>query len=482
MNGRSLMVLGLALVCGLMAMVAVNQLFTRPTGQPPSEQVDVLVAARDLKIEEVLTKADMVKTVKMPKEGVPAGSFRSFDEVAERWVQIKMLADEPIVDPKLAPRDTPRGLLPRIPVGMRAFSIEVSEQSGVSGFVMPDHRVDVIQSRTSTKAGTAGMPEAETVLQDVLVLASGTNLTRTEDKAVTVRTVTLALTPDQVDTLVAAKSQGPLSLSMRAINDHDIVERPVKEPPPPPMVMVDVVVAARDLAPDEVLKKEMTRIESRPKDKVLPGSFQNFDDLAERWVRTKIDAGDPIIEARLAPVDLVSRIAQGKRAMSIEVNEQTGVAGFVLPGHRVDIVRYVPPDKNDVKGKMATAETVLQDVLVLAAGQIFNRTEDKSVLSRTVTLEVTPEQVDQLVAARSDGPLSLALRGRDDHELVAKAPEAVVQPPPVALVAQPPRVRARVTIFHGPRGFERHTLFEPDGPQELTADLDAPAARPPDGE
>jgi pilus assembly protein CpaB len=472
------MVLGLALVCGLMAMLAVNQLFSKP-GTPQSEMVDVLVAARELKLEEVLNKPDMVKVAKMPKESVPAGSFRAYEDVAERWVQIKMLPDEPILDPKLAPRDTPRGLLPRIPVGMRAFSIEVSEQSGVSGFIMPDHRVDVIQAKTSTRRGTAGLPEAETVLQDVLVLASGTNLTRTEDKAITVRTVTLALTPDQVDTLVAAKSQGgALSLSMRAINDHEIVEKPVQEPEPPPVEMVDVVVAARDLSPDEVIVKELTRIESRPKDKVLPGAFHSLDDLADRWVRTHIDAGDPIIEARLAPVDLVSRIAPGKRAVAIEVNEQTGVAGFVLPGHRVDIVKQVAADRNDAKAsKTSSAETVLQDVLVLAAGQVFNRTEDKTVLSRTVTIEVTPDQVAQVLAARADGPLSLSLRGRDDHEMVGKAPD-----PGPALASLPPRVRGRVTIFHGPRGYERHTLFEQEAPGWLGPDADDPALRQPGGE
>ncbi len=478
MNGRSLMVLGLAMVCGLMAMLAVNQLFNKPSGAPQSEQVDVLVAARELKIEEVMTKSDMVKTVKMPKETVPAGSFRSFEDVADRWVQIKILADEPIIDPKLAPRGTERGLLPRIPVGMRAMSIEVSEQTGVSGFVQPDHRVDVIQSRASTKAGSAGSPEAETVLQDVLVLASGTNLTRSEDKAVTVRTVTLALTPDQINVLVAAKQQGPLSLSMRAINDHEIIEKPVKEPEPPPIEMVDVIVASRELVPDEVLKKEMTRIESRPKDKILPGAFHSFDDLAERWVRTKIDAGEPIIEARLAPVDLVSRIAAGKRAVAIDVNEQTGVAGFVLPGHRVDIVKQMAPDKNDVRAKNSTAETVLQDVLVLAAGQVFNRTEDKTVLSRTVTLEVTPEQVDQLIAAKADGPLSLSLRGRDDHEQVVRM--KVVDAGP--LVASGPRLLGHVTIIHGPRGYERHPLFERDPLGMPAPEMDDPEARTPGGD
>lgn len=457
MNGRSLMVLVLALVSGLMAMVAVNQIFKPQTNTEPTEKVDVLVAARDLKVEEVLTKADAVKVVQMPKEVAPAGSFRSFDDVSGRWVQIRMLPDEPILDAKLAPRDSPTGLLPRIPVGMRAFSLEVSEQTGVAGFVMPDHRVDVIQSKVSNKASNAGSTEAETILQDVLVLASGTNLTRTEDKAVTVRTVTLALSPDQVDTLVAARTQGGnISLSLRAINDHDIVEKPVKVIEPV-IEMAEVVVARRDLSPDEVLKKDLLQVESRPKDRVPPGAFQSMEDLDERWVRTKIEAGEAILESRLAPADLVAKINAGMRAVSIEVNEQTGVAGFVQHGHRVDVIRQFTADKADVgnRSKRATAETILQDVRVLAAGQVFNRTDDKTVLCHTVTLEVTPDQADQLMAAQTDGPLSLSLRGRDDHSLVEKP----VEPPPPSMLPVP-KVKARVTIHHGLRSFEIIPLFE----------------------
>ena len=63
----------------------------------------------------------------------------------------------------------------------------------------------------------------------------------------------------------------------------------------------------------------------------------------------------------------------------------------------------------------AATETILQDVLVLASGQTFTRPEDRSIMSRTVTLAVTPEQVDVLVAARVRGPLSLSLRGVNDH-------------------------------------------------------------------
>ena len=111
-------------------------------------------------------------------------------------------------------------MVARIPKGMRAFAIEVNEHTGVSGFILPDHRVDVVQP----ESGPNSTSEAETILQDVLVLASGQVFTRPEDRSIQSRTVTLAVTPEQVDILVAASAKGSLSLSLRGLNDHE--ERP----------------------------------------------------------------------------------------------------------------------------------------------------------------------------------------------------------------------------------------------------------------
>ncbi len=215
MNGRSMGMLLAAVVCGLGAMYGTTRLIGRDKGAPVIETQDVLVAARDLKIEELI-KAETVKVVRMAKTSVPAGAFSSPKDVEDRWAQVRILEGEPIIDRKLAARGTPPGLVARIPAGMRAFAIEVNEQSGVSGFVLPDHRVDVVQ----IEPGSGGLPEADTVLQDVLVLASGQVFTRPEDRSLQSRTVTVAVTPEQVDTLVSARSRGTLTLALRGLNDH----------------------------------------------------------------------------------------------------------------------------------------------------------------------------------------------------------------------------------------------------------------------
>jgi pilus assembly protein CpaB len=221
------------------------------------ETQDVVVAVRDLKVEEVLTP-EVVKVVSKPRASVPAGSFTSYKDIEGRWVSIKILEGEPIIDRKLAPKGSPAGLVSRIRPGMRAFTLEVNEHTGVSGFVLPDHRVDVVLS----VQGRTGKEEAETILQDVLVLASGQVFTRPDDLSINSRTVTLEVTPEQVDTLVAALTKGSLSLSLRGVNDHRTVTRVKPEPPPPPPP--PPVVVEKPVEPPPAVK------EPAPAPKVAP--------------------------------------------------------------------------------------------------------------------------------------------------------------------------------------------------------------------
>jgi pilus assembly protein CpaB len=246
MNSKSMALLVLAVLSGLGAMFGTSRMLAKSKKNVASEMQDVLVATRDLKVEEVIIP-ELVKVVPMPRQSVPAGTFTSFKDVEDRWVQIKTLEGEPILDRKLAPKGSPAGLVSRIHPGMRAFTLEVNEQTGVSGFILPDHRVDVVQSEQNSN----GPPKAETILEDVPVLASGQVFTRQEDRSIQVRSVTLEVTPEQVDILAAARSKGPLSLALRGINERGrgilkpkpvVVVKPVEPvapPPPPPPAVVE---------------------------------------------------------------------------------------------------------------------------------------------------------------------------------------------------------------------------------------------------
>jgi pilus assembly protein CpaB len=223
MNGRSLMMMGLAIVLGLGAMLLSSQMLAQGSGKAPEETQDVLVAARDIKEEELL-KPEMVKVTRMAKSAVPPGSFSSPKDIEERWVKTTLLEGDVLIEKKLGPKGMPPGLVANIPKGMRAYAMDVTEQSGVSGFVLPGHRVDVVRYESAE-----GVKHGETILQDILVLASGQVFTRAEERTLTTRTVTLAVTPEQVNILVAARSKGPMSLSLRGVNDHDVVETKVKD-------------------------------------------------------------------------------------------------------------------------------------------------------------------------------------------------------------------------------------------------------------
>ncbi len=224
MNSRSVVVLGFAVILGLVAMLLSRLILGSRAAGSDQENIDVLIANRDLKEEELL-KGDMVKLIKMAKSAVPAGAFASFKDVEDRWVRTAMLEGDPIIEKKLGPKGTPPGLVANIPPGMRAFALDVTEQSSVSGFILPGHHVDVIRYEQVEK----NEPRGETILQNVLVLAAGQTFTRKDEKTLQSRTVTLALSPHEVNAVVAARGKGILSLSLRGLNDQTVVVKPAEE-------------------------------------------------------------------------------------------------------------------------------------------------------------------------------------------------------------------------------------------------------------
>ncbi len=226
MNNRSLLVMGLAVAIGLGAMLLTRQIMTPDRNNKVEETQDVLVATRDIKEEETL-KPDMAKVIKMARSAVPPYTFSAFKDVEERWVKTALLEGDVIVEKKLGPKGTPPGLVANIPAGMRAFALDVTEQTGVSGFILPGHHVNVLRFESTERNEF----HAETILQDKLVLAAGQVFSRPDERTVQSRTVTLALKPEEVAVVVAARGKGSLSLALRGVNDHDVLA-PVKHAPP----------------------------------------------------------------------------------------------------------------------------------------------------------------------------------------------------------------------------------------------------------
>jgi pilus assembly protein CpaB len=214
-----------------------------------------------------------------------------------------------------------------------------------------------------------------------------------------------------------------------------------------------VVVATRPLGVGSTLDRDSVKLRGVPESLFPAGAFSRIEDVLERPVISAIQADEPVVEARIAVkgsgMGLGPLIPPGMRAISVRVNDVVGVAGFVLPGMRVDVlVTGKPPNRADTE-----TQTVLQNITVLSAGQTI-QTDGKSqpIMAPVVTLLVSPAEAEALTLANIEGRIQLVLRnstdrattatrGRRLHELygatTAEVPPADAAPPKVHRAAAP---------------------------------------------
>ena len=180
-----------------------------------------------------------------------------------------------------------------------------------------------------------------------------------------------------------------------------------------------IAVAASDISLGQRLTPDHIRLVDWPAGSTPPGAHSNIAELDGRVLRTSLLRGEAVIDAKLAPLGttggLSAVIAQGRRAMTVRVNDVIGVAGFALPGNYVDILVNTQreSERNSDRDKQIS-KIVLERILVLAVAQDVGRDETKPRVVNAVTLEVTPEQAEKLDLARSVGSLSLVLRNQMD--------------------------------------------------------------------
>ena len=415
MRGRSTVLLALAVVSGLGAMFGTQYL----SKGKKEDTVPVLVAGRDLNLEEVI-KSDVVRLESRPKSSVPAGALGDIRSADERWVMVKMFEGEPIVENKLAPKGTPSGLVARIPKGMRAVAIEVNETTGVSGFVMPGHHVDVIQNKPEDAKNKKAA--ADTLLEDVLVLAAGQTLTRPEDKTIIVRSVTLAVSPEDADMLVAAKMKGPLSLSLRGL-----AEGKSKKVQKPPKTTIPLVFAVRQLNSGDVINREAIETRDFPKEFAPKLGFSQGESILGRKVVSLIVAGEPILDPKLLPIGAIEEapkkpkqtlnLSASSRSFTIEVDSKTGIDGKIVPGSsKVDL--YHTPKASDGLTSVSSSK-LLGNALIRESARTSSAEGDPKAAGTpsgnwAVTLEVPEEALPGLIAARESGTMTLALCPEND--------------------------------------------------------------------
>jgi pilus assembly protein CpaB len=180
----------------------------------------------------------------------------------------------------------------------------------------------------------------------------------------------------------------------------------------------DVVVATRPLGVGWMIKPADVKIEKVPGDAFPKGAFGKVEDVLDRPVISNVLLDEPILEGRLAAkgsgLGLAPTIPVGMRAVTVRVNDVAGVAGFVLPGMKVDVLVTGHPPQGD--GTMTT--TCLQNMLVLSAGQTMTPdSRGQTIQAPTVTLLVDPEQAETLTLANSEGRIQLVLRNSSDQTI-----------------------------------------------------------------
>jgi pilus assembly protein CpaB len=175
-----------------------------------------------------------------------------------------------------------------------------------------------------------------------------------------------------------------------------------------------VAVAARNLPTGARITEDDVKLVAWPARSPVPGAFSDVKPVLERGLVAAIAENEPFTEIKLAPLGsgagLPPSIPPGMRAMSVRVDEVIGVAGFVVPGTRVDLVVTL---RGAGQTEESMSRTVASNVLVLTAGTKFDQEQakdGKAQPSTVVTLAVSPSDAERVALAASEGKISLALR------------------------------------------------------------------------
>jgi pilus assembly protein CpaB len=168
-----------------------------------------------------------LKTLQMPEQYVPPGSFSNMDDLIGRVTVQPIVAGEILMKERFVDYDDGSTLAAMVSENMRAVTVRVDDVIGVGGFLLPGNRVDVVASRREENRRAV----AETVLRDVKVLAVDQTAATDKNEPVIVRAVTLEVKPGQAETLVKAREEGSIQLTLRnPLEEEPIV---VEEPPKP---------------------------------------------------------------------------------------------------------------------------------------------------------------------------------------------------------------------------------------------------------
>ncbi|MEX0803756.1 MAG: Flp pilus assembly protein CpaB [Candidatus Binatia bacterium] len=225
MQNRLKIALVVAVFFGLVAAYGIFNFLRqqRATAEALRTQTqDVVIASKDIaagsSISEGMVKDGTVRAIKWPKSSVPAGSFSAPTQVVGKVNRVKIMANEPILESRMAGEGA--GLTVRLEPGNRAMAVRVDEIIGVSGFIVPDDRVDVIITTTPPGGGNnADARVSKIVLQNKRVLSVAQSTEQKDGKPQVARSITLEVSPEEAEKLSLAHQEGPIVLALRGLGD-----------------------------------------------------------------------------------------------------------------------------------------------------------------------------------------------------------------------------------------------------------------------
>jgi pilus assembly protein CpaB len=228
-----------------------------------------------------------------------------------------------------------------------------------------------------------------------------------------------------------------------------------------------MVVATRDMPMGTLLKKSDLKLVNYPEKDVPKGSVFQMANAENRVLMVPLNTNEPVLQGKLSDTTTVegvsSTIDRGKRAVSVQVTDVSGVAGLIQPGSHVDVLFTRPGSMAE-----ATTSTILQNLRVISTGRtvaVGQAVDPRAPKSPTVTLEMTPEETQKLELAKSEGKISLSLRNPLDSAQTAN-------PEPVTTEVLDPMISARLARARRGRttNLGKANLEDPKVWQELTGE------------
>jgi len=219
MDRKGIILLAVALLLATTAgWAAYSYLEKSGANRAQNDTTPVVVAVRDLTFGTRL-ETEHLAVANFPKSAVPRGAYAVLDSVLGQTSKVFLVEGEAVLSSKLS--SVGGGLSVMVTPSMRAISLQIDQITGVSGFVLPGDRVDVLV--TIDNAGGSGVAVTKTALQDAEVLAAGTTTEEKSKRTITTQAVTLLVTPVGAEAVALGQAQGKIHLVLRNPVDHELV-------------------------------------------------------------------------------------------------------------------------------------------------------------------------------------------------------------------------------------------------------------------